>query len=173
MVSEVMSIYYVAGIPYSDELYHHGVKGQKWGIRRFQNPDGTLTAEGKARYGEGENGIKNFYADRQNQKRMRIEKTKKVAKAVGTVALLGASIALPIVAGNAVRTYGSIIRDSTSLLGKAFMYDVFNARNLKSDFSKDMFTGLSALSPSIANLVYPQVNFKVGDLETVTTVKHR
>lgn len=33
------------------ELYHHGIKGQKWGIRRFQNPDGTLTAEGIKRYG--------------------------------------------------------------------------------------------------------------------------
>ena len=33
-----------------DELYHHGIKGQKWGVRRFQNPDGTLTAEGKKRY---------------------------------------------------------------------------------------------------------------------------
>ena len=32
------------------ELAHYGVKGQKWGVRRFQNPDGTLTAEGKARY---------------------------------------------------------------------------------------------------------------------------
>ena len=32
------------------ELYHHGIKGQKWGIRRFQNEDGSLTAEGKARY---------------------------------------------------------------------------------------------------------------------------
>lgn len=30
-----------------DELYHHGIKGQKWGIRRYQNPDGTLTAAGK------------------------------------------------------------------------------------------------------------------------------
>ena len=28
-------------------LVHHGTKGQKWGVRRFQNPDGTLTEEGK------------------------------------------------------------------------------------------------------------------------------
>lgn len=31
-------------------LYHHGVKGQKWGVRRFQNKDGTLTFEGKQRH---------------------------------------------------------------------------------------------------------------------------
>ena len=30
-------------------LSHHGIKGQKWGIRRFQNPDGTRTAAGKKR----------------------------------------------------------------------------------------------------------------------------
>ena len=39
----------------NNELYHHGVKGQRWGIRRYQNPDGTLTAEGKKRYGTIEN----------------------------------------------------------------------------------------------------------------------
>lgn len=32
------------------ELYHHGIKGQRWGIRRYQNPDGTLTEAGKKRY---------------------------------------------------------------------------------------------------------------------------
>lgn len=35
---------------FSTELYHHGVKGQKWGVRRYQEADGTLTAEGKRRY---------------------------------------------------------------------------------------------------------------------------
>ena len=34
---------------YTDELYHWGVKGQKWGVRRYQNADGTLTAAGKLR----------------------------------------------------------------------------------------------------------------------------
>ena len=35
---------------YNDELYHHGIRGQKWGVRRFQNADGSLTSAGKKRY---------------------------------------------------------------------------------------------------------------------------
>jgi len=44
--------YYVAGIPFNsqDSLTHHGIRGQKWGIRRYQNPDGSLTEAGKERY---------------------------------------------------------------------------------------------------------------------------
>ena len=34
-------------------LAHHGVKNQRWGVRRFQNPDGSLTAAGKLRYSDG------------------------------------------------------------------------------------------------------------------------
>lgn len=35
---------------FSDEyLEHHGIRGQKWGVRRFQNPDGSLTDKGKKR----------------------------------------------------------------------------------------------------------------------------
>lgn len=45
-----MSEYY-AYIVYSNGLYHHGIKGQKWGERRFQNEDGSLTEAGRKRYG--------------------------------------------------------------------------------------------------------------------------
>lgn len=40
-------------------LEHHGIKGQKWGVRRFENPDGTLTEEGKKRYGVSNGGTGN------------------------------------------------------------------------------------------------------------------
>ena len=37
---------------YSNHLCHYGIKGQKWGVRRYQNSDGSLTAAGKKRYSD-------------------------------------------------------------------------------------------------------------------------
>lgn len=56
-----MANVYYGSIPLcsNEDLEHHGIKGQKWGVRRYQNADGSLTAEGKARYGG-----KTDYSDR-------------------------------------------------------------------------------------------------------------
>ena len=82
-------VYYVCGCPYSDELYHHGIRDQKWGIRRFQNADGTLTPAGKERYGRG-NSDKNTNSESKGNA-INKEKLKKAAKiagaAVGTAAV--------------------------------------------------------------------------------------
>ena len=54
-------IYYESeyyGIQYMDDIIqHHGIKGQKWGVRRFQNEDGSLTPAGRDRYGVGDDYV--------------------------------------------------------------------------------------------------------------------
>lgn len=45
---------------YENELYHHGIKGQKWGVRRFQDSSGRLTVAGKKRYAEYKKDYKEY-----------------------------------------------------------------------------------------------------------------
>ena len=50
--------YYVIR-PNDSDLYHHGIKGQRWGIRRYQNYDGSYTKKGLKRYQESETAYTN------------------------------------------------------------------------------------------------------------------
>ena len=67
------------------ELYHHGIKGQKWGVRNYQNEDGTLTEEGKERYLDPKTGkidYNKMLADRESTaKQQAQEQSDKEAKA--------------------------------------------------------------------------------------------
>lgn len=77
-------------IIYDQELYHYGVKGMKWGIRRYQNKDGTLTSKGKKRY-EKSNDNSNDEDEIKNNKSRKILTKRNIA--IGATAV-GASLAV-------------------------------------------------------------------------------
>ena len=51
-----------------NELYHHGILGMKWGVRRFQNYDGSYTRKGLERYSKAESAYKEKRAQYANTK---------------------------------------------------------------------------------------------------------
>ena len=56
-------------------LSHHGIKGQKWGVRRYQTKDGSLTSAGKKRYGKSDGKKKTTPEETVEQKRARLLKS--------------------------------------------------------------------------------------------------
>lgn len=52
-----------------NELYHHGVKGQRWGVRRYQNKDGSLTYAGKKRALKMQDRYTNFTENKKYRKK--------------------------------------------------------------------------------------------------------
>ena len=63
-----------------EELQHHGIKGQKWGVRRYQNEDGSLTNAGKKRYGTQENFEKQYPIDKKKSDINSINSGKEAAR---------------------------------------------------------------------------------------------
>lgn len=116
-VTLFMPIIFVSGIPYSDELFHYGIKGQKWGVRRFQNEDMSLTPAGRERYSKS-----SFNASRNGS--FSKEKARNAAKTAG------------IIAGTALAAYGAY-RLANSDIGKEFISRQLSKRKEHRGYIKD------------------------------------
>ena len=109
----------------SAELYHHGIKGQKWGVRRFQNEDGSLTPAGKDRYDDTNNGSKH-HDETPEERKKRIARNIAIgtAAAATAIAVIGYmkyrsnSKALDKISSSAVKDINTKLIDIESLSNK-------------------------------------------------------
>lgn len=108
---------------YTDDLYlaHHGIKGMHWGVRRFQNPDGTLTSAGKVR------------TSTKSKKRKGLSDAQKSAIA----SLAGVGIAMAIVSATSASSDASEFDQySKALTGPSMDHTIKQVKNVSDKYSE-------------------------------------
>ena len=139
----------------TEDLQHHGIRGQKWGVRRFQNKDGTRTEAGKKR--ERENADNEDAKNDTPKRSIDVKKIAKGAAVVGAVAgaaYLGNKIAKanPSIAESAFAVAGmKTFKQTMAEAGKTKLNDIGNYGKKKAaDVGDAMVTAALASIGTIA-----------------------
>jgi len=128
----------------NSELTHHGILGQKWGIRRFQNKDGSLTSAGKKRYGVGQSENK---ASAEESQFHLSDKQKKMLK-VGAIA-----------AGTALAAYGAYKIGSNPDVQSAVRRGIETLKGKSNAFSSEQLKEMGIEVTDIDRVDVDKINF--------------
>lgn len=111
---------------YQDYLAHHGIKGQKWGVRRYQNEDGSLTSAGKKRAESGDPKKKELSEEERQARRDKAKKIAGIAAAVAVTAVAAHYVSKGL--AKADRDYYSALERGVDPM-RPFKKDLDNPRN--------------------------------------------
>ena len=149
-------------------ISHHGIKGMHWGIRRFQNKDGSLTEEGKRRLGLSN---KDAYAEFEKEKK----KIDDRATAIG-IASLGAGygggtlggLAAGVAAGSAIGPVGALgayfgvkygaVLASTILAGLVGEHSIKKIDDIRKSYGEDRIKKMEAQAEKKAKEMTEKMN---------------
>ena len=155
---------------HDDILIHHGVKGMKWGVRRYRNKDGSLTAEGKARakkradkaethdkkeeYKQASKNRRNLSDEELSKRIKRLENEKKLKKLTeDNTRSTGGKMVREILNDSGKKVVKAAVAGGVALLGKAI---------IEGSFSGGAFNpNLAKIDPSeMARYLFPNPNKK-------------
>lgn len=122
-----------------NSLQHFGVKGMKWGVRRFEDRSGHLTAAGKARYDDGAVSKK----IQANTPKAKSDSTEQPAKKIDKKKVIGAGM---VVVGTALAAYGGYKLYQMNQQNKSTKEAINNATKALNEF-KSLQTNMSRPNP--------------------------
>lgn len=143
-------------------IQHHGIKGQKWGVRRFQYQDDSLTPEGKIRYGVGDGRKRQSLKERaQRDDLAGYDAQKKLANRKAALGIAGAAglTALGVFGADALKRQSLMGRTYEKYVGSPIVGEYSGMRQFKIDrqsinqFHNWKMTKIAAASVAVAAAV--------------------